>query len=106
MRWDEGLKHTDCFTCGTLCKTEGTITLCEKCQKKYDGYALMGCIFCGNQQTVLLTKELKPKIEWLKANGFAVERCHNTYFVIYPFCPKCEHIKKEAENGKNTRNKL
>lgn len=103
-KWYDGVKNMECFTCGGLCKPQqGDIILCEKCKTDYDGYVLMGCMNCGNNKAVLLTENLKPRLEWLRENGFAVKRVHHTYFAVYPFCPKCkpksifsrpDHIKK------------
>jgi len=89
MRWDEDFKGSECFICGDLTKQEGDIVLCGQCKADYDGYILMGCMNCGNSQIVLLTENLKPKLKWLKENGFAIKKSHHTYFVVYPFCPKC-----------------
>ena len=94
-RWDEDLKTVECFTCGKICKGNKDIVLCDNCRKMYDGFVLMGCANCGNNKMVLLTENLRPKLEWLIANGFAVKKVSQTYFVLYPFCPRC----KGGKNG-------
>lgn len=95
-RWDKGIKQTKCFLCGASCIGDEDIVLCGSCKRQYDGFILMGCANCGNSKIVLLTESLRPKLEWLKANNFAVEQVHHTYFVMYPFCPSCK--KKEVKN--------